>query len=100
MLSDAEFLAGFDAGTLDCAHFDHASHVRAAWLCLRAAPFDEAAVRVRRGLLQLATAAGRPERYDEAITVAYLRLIDRQRQRLGDTTWEEFRVRSTGLLDR
>ncbi len=90
----------FDAGTLDPARFDHESHVRAAWLCLRDAPFDEAVARVRRGLQLLVTAAGKPERYNEAVTIAYARLIDRQRQRLGDTTWEEFRARSTGLLDR
>jgi uncharacterized glyoxalase superfamily protein PhnB len=98
MLSDAEFLQQFDAGTLDPASFDHEAHFRAAWLCLRVAPFRDAVGRLRRGLKRLAIAAGQPQRYHETITVAYARLIHRQMRFLGPTTWEEFRARSGDLF--
>jgi len=98
MLSDAEFLEQFDAGTLDLASFDHEAHFRAAWLCLRAAPFRDAVGRLRRGLKRLAISAGTPQRYHETITVAYTRLIHRQMRLLNDPPWEEFKARSTELL--
>ena len=98
MLSDAEFLEQFDAGTLDLRTFDHEAHFRAAWLCLRAAPFRDAVGRLRRGLKRLAISAGQPQRYHETITVAYTRLIHRQMRLLNDPPWEEFKARSAELL--
>ena len=98
MLSDAEFLEQFDAGTLDLASFNHEAHFRAAWLCLRAAPFRDAVGRLRRGLKRLAISAGQPQRYHETITVAYTRLIHRQMRLLNDPPWEEFKARSADLL--
>lgn len=98
MLSDEDFLEQFDAGTLDLAAFDHEAHFRAAWLCLRAAPFRDALGRLRRGLKRLAISAGQPQRYHETITVAYARLIQRQMRSLGDPSWEEFKARSGELL--
>jgi uncharacterized glyoxalase superfamily protein PhnB len=98
MLSDAEFLQQFDAGTLDLDAFDHEAHVRAAWLCLRAAPFREAVARLRRGLKRLAISAGQPQRYHETITVAYARLIHKQMRLLNDPSWQEFTAQSPDLL--
>jgi catechol 2,3-dioxygenase-like lactoylglutathione lyase family enzyme len=98
MLSDAEFLERFDAGTLELATFGHEAHVRAAWLCLRVAPFPEAVARLRRGLKRLAISAGRPQRYHETITVAYAQLISRQMRRLGDVDWAGFCAQSADLL--
>ena len=71
-------------GRWTSATFDHEAHFRAAWLCLRAAPFREALGRLRRGLKRLAISAGQPQRYHETITVAYARLIHRQMRLLGD----------------
>jgi uncharacterized glyoxalase superfamily protein PhnB len=98
MLSDAEFLEQFDAGTLDLRTFDHEAHFRAAWLCLRGAPFKDALARLRRGLKRLAISAGQPQRYHETITVAYARLIYRQMRLLNDPPWDEFKARSAELL--
>lgn len=99
MLSDAEFLRQFDAGTLDLAAFDHAAHLRAAWLCLRDAPFRDAVGRLRRGLKRLAISAGKPQRYHETITVAYARLVHRQMRFLGkDLPYDQFREGSPELF--
>jgi uncharacterized glyoxalase superfamily protein PhnB len=98
MLSDHEFLEHFDAGTLDLSGFGHEAHIRAAWLCLRHAPFRDAVGRLRRGLKRLAISTGNPQRYHETITVAYTRLVQRQMRLLGDPSWEEFRRQSDDLL--
>jgi uncharacterized glyoxalase superfamily protein PhnB len=97
-MTDQELLDAFDAGRLDPAGFPHAAHVRVAWLCLRDAPFEQALGRLRRGLKHLAIRAGQPHRYHETITAAYLRLIERQVQHVGATTWEEFARQSPDLL--
>lgn len=98
MLSDAEFLRQFDAGALDLGAFDHAAHLRAAWLCLREAPFRGAVGRLRRGLKRLAISAGTPQRYHETITVAYARLVHRQMRFLGtDLSYEQFAAGSSEL---
>ena len=98
MLSDAEFLRQFDAGTLDLGAFDHAAHLRAAWLCLQEAPFRDAVGRLRRGLKRLAISAGKPQRYHETITVAYARLVHRQMRFLGNgLTYEQFAAGSPEL---
>lgn len=89
-MTDEDFLAAFDAGRLDPGVFPHASHVRAAWLCLRQEPFRDAIARLRRGLKQLAIRAGRPGHYHETITVAYARLIHRKMRELGRHTFEQF----------
>ena len=52
MLSDAEFLEQFDAGTLDLRTFDHEAHFRAAWLCLRSARFKDAVGRLAADFLE------------------------------------------------
>lgn len=99
MLSDAEFLQQFDAGTLDLGTFDHAAHLRAAWLCLREAPFRDAVGRLRRGLKRLAISAGMPQRYHETVTVAYARLVHRQMRFLGrDLPYAEFEAGSPELF--
>jgi len=99
MLSDAEFLRQFDAGTLEPAAFDHAAHLRAAWLCLREAPFRDAVGRLRRGLKRLAISAGKPQRYHETITVAYARLVHRQMRFLGkDLPFDAFQAGSPELF--
>ncbi len=71
-LSDDEFLAALEAGTLPEARFNHVAHVRAL---------------------------GKSERYHEAITIAFMSLIHGQlwhQAEGGD--WEEFRVRNPQLF--
>jgi hypothetical protein len=70
-------LADFEAGRLDPAAFGHADHVRVAWELLgpERAGFAPAYQRLRAGLSAIATRAGRPERYNETITLAFLSLV-------------------------
>jgi len=100
-MTDAEFLAALESGTLPEAEFNHAGHVRAAWLYLRQSPFPEALAKMSGKLRNYAAARGKPDRYHETITVAYLALIsERLLLRSDDGDWRGFVEQNHELLDR
>src|SRR5437660_8448384 len=77
-ITDDEFLAAFEACTLD--EFHHRDHIKIAYLYLRRHPLDDAITKVRAGLQALAAAWGAPvddlERgYHETMTLAWVRLV-------------------------
>jgi hypothetical protein len=74
-LTDAEFLQALEACELPESAFGHAAHVRAAYLYLREMGFAESLVRMRRTIQNFAEHLGKPDRYHETITVAYIALI-------------------------
>ena len=69
-MTDEEFLRALESCELPESDFGHAAHVRAAYLYLRQADFAAALARIQRAIR-----LGRPDRYHETITVAYLALI-------------------------
>src|SRR5438045_362940 len=78
-MNDDEFLAGFEARTLE--EFHHRDHIKVAYLYLRRHRLEEAITKVRTGLQALAVAWGAPvadlERgYHETMTQAWVRLVD------------------------
>jgi len=98
---DTEFLAALEAGTLPEAEFDHAGHVRAAWLYLRQDTFPEALAKMSRALRSYASAHGKADRYHETVTVAFLALINERLQLHGDGgDWRSFLAHNQELLDR
>lgn len=66
---DAEFLAALESGTLPEPEFNHAGHVRAAWLYLQQGAFPEALARMSGALrttppsMASPTATTRPSRW-------------------------------------
>ena len=100
-MNDAEFLAAIESGTLPEAEFNHAGHVRAAWLYLQQGSFPEALARMSGALRNYAAVHGKPDRYHETITVANLALINERRQLRGDGGgWQGFVSENHELLDR
>jgi hypothetical protein len=78
-MNDEEFLAAFEAYTLE--EFHHRDHVKVAYLYLQRFPLDEAIVKVRAGLQALALAWNAPvddleKGYHETMTQAWVRLVD------------------------
>ncbi|MDQ3070008.1 MAG: hypothetical protein M3R55_09805 [Acidobacteriota bacterium] len=93
----------FLAGRVDPAAFDHASHVAVAWAILGRSARDAAALQVADGLRRITLRAGKPERYHETITQAFVRIIA-ARRRPGEP-WGAFAARNpdlfqSGLLER
>ena len=100
-MTDAEFLAALESGALPEADFDHAGHVRAAWLYLQQGSFPQALGRMSAALRNYAAVLGKPDRYHETITVAYLALINERLALRGDGGgWRAFLEQNHELLDR
>jgi hypothetical protein len=98
--STVDELVALETGALDPALFPHPEHVRLAYEMLGRHPFGEAVTRFSRGLRLLAAKAGRPEVYNETITVAFLALIGERRARARQTDWREFKMNNSDLLDK
>jgi hypothetical protein len=77
-----DLIAAFESRTLKPEAFPHREHVRVAWILLQQHPLPEAAARFCSGLRALASSAGKPERYHETVTWAYLLLINDRIARL------------------
>lgn len=98
--TDAEFMAALEAGTLPPECFDHAAHVRAGYLYLRESAFPQATADMCSTIARYARAIGKPDRYHETITVAYMALINAQMRRDGDGGggWPQFRAANPQLF--
>lgn len=93
-------LADFEAGRADPATFSHREHVRMSYELLERYTFPEALFRLAKGLRQIATSAGVPEKYHETITVAFLALIAERRLDGGFAGWEDFAAQNPDLLQK
>jgi hypothetical protein len=97
-MSDEELVRALEAGRMPAEGFPHASHVRAAWWYLSHYPLAQALDRFCTTLKQFAAAQGKPDRYHETITIAYLLLIN---ERLDDgrgLDWPQFAATHPDLL--
>ncbi len=93
------FLAALEAATLPPDEFDHAAHVRAGYLYLRRHAFPQATAAMCATIARYSRAIGKPGRYHETITVAFMALINAQLRRDGDSgDWEAFRAASPQLF--
>lgn len=100
-IGDAQFLAALEDCSLPADCFDHAAHVRAGYLYLCGQPFPPAAAAMCTTIANYVRALGKPDRYHETITVAFMALINAQLRRHGDGGgWDGFRARNPELLRR
>jgi hypothetical protein len=98
---DTAFLRALETCVLPEVDFGHAAHVRAAYLYLRAGDFACALPRLQRTIRAYASSLGRPDRYHETITVAYLALIQQHIAERGDGGgWCGFERDNPELFDR
>jgi hypothetical protein len=99
-MTDAEFLEAFESCTLPESAFDHRNHLRAAWLYLQAHSFPDAIARMSAALKRYTAHLGKPGRYHETITVAYMAVINERLERTGRGGWSAFLEANADLLDR
>jgi len=98
-MTEDEFVASFEDGSLpeDCLR--HRDHVRLAWIYLRREPAPEALRRFTEGLRRFAAAKGKAGLYHETITWAYLLLINERMERFGrERSFEDFAAANPDLL--
>jgi hypothetical protein len=100
-VSDDEFLAALEACTLSEREFGHAAHVRLAYLYLRTQGFVRALNKIQGSIRRYAASFGKPDRYHETITVAYLALIQQALHEQGTQQgWDAFSHSNPQLLRR
>jgi hypothetical protein len=98
-MNELEWMQAFESGTLPAASFHHADHVKMAFLYLQKFTPLEALARFSAGLARFATANGKPDRYNETVTWAFLLLIRERIARAASTpTWAEFSAANPDLL--
>lgn len=99
-MSDDDLIARLEACTLPEDQFHHADHLRAAWIYLTRFPAAEGIARFSRTLRAYAASLGKPDRYHETITWAYLLLLnERVRRSESGPTWEQFANAHPDLFD-
>ena len=97
-MTDHELIQCFEAGCPPDP-FHHADHVKLAWLYLRRHGVPEVLTRLSGGLRTLANVRGKPDRYHETITLAYLLLInERIASGPASNTWSDFARENADLL--
>jgi hypothetical protein len=98
-MSGDELIKQFESGATAPASFHHADHVRLAFEYLNRYPVLDALEKFSQALLRFATALGKPDRYHETITWAYLFLIRERMVRVSPfLSWEEFATQNADLL--
>lgn len=97
-LTDSAFLSAFLDGTLPARLFDHAGHLRAAWLVLRSQSLDEAISTVSRCIAVLALQFGAPDKFHRTLTEAMVRIVAARMQRDRSLDWTSFLATNTDLL--
>ncbi len=83
-MNDDDFLDALETCALPPADFGHAGHVRACYLYLRSRDFVWALQRVRSAIQRYAAFLGKPDRYHETMTVAYVAVIHEHLDERGD----------------
>src|SRR5947207_13591606 len=99
-MEENDLLSELEACTLPEDRFHHPDHVRAAWTYLNRFSSLEALERFSKALRLYAASKGKPDRYHETITLAYVLLInERIRRNLTVQNWEKFAAANPDLFD-
>jgi hypothetical protein len=99
-MSDDDFILQLEAGTLPEDRFHHVDHLHAAWLYLTRFPAAEAIAKFSAVLRSYVTSLGKPGRYHETVTWAYLLLLnERIHCSKPLTSWEQFAEEHVDLMD-
>ncbi len=75
-MTHIELIARFEGGTIAPGAFGHREHLRLAWLYLRRHGRPEAERRLLDGLRAFAAAAGKPDKFDAALTLAWVARVE------------------------
>ncbi len=98
-IEDAEFIDKFESQTLDPTDFNHAGHLRLAWLYLRRYDLETAIALISRGITAYADSLGAADKYHVTITDAMMRIVSARMQGAQDKNWRSFLHRNADLAE-
>ena len=87
MAADCPELERFVRGEIAATGFAHREHVRMAFEMLRRHDFPETVLHFSRALRTMAQQAGKPQAFNQTVTIAFLSLIA---ERLDGGEWPDF----------
>jgi hypothetical protein len=96
----APSLAAFVRGEVPAEKFPHAEHVRLGFEMLSAYDFAESVLHFSRALRTMTAGAGKPQAFNQTITVAFLALIAQRRLANPGDDFADFARRHPELFDR
>jgi hypothetical protein len=93
-----DVVRAFERGEEPAGGFHHAQHVMAAWWYLQMHALPIALERFSAALRRFAAARGKPERYHETVTVAFLLVIAERVGRAAEPGWDAFAAANPDVL--
>jgi hypothetical protein len=100
LFEDCTELARFVRGEADPASFSHREHVRMGFDLLRRYDFVETALCYSRALSAMTAKIGKPERFHQTTTIAFLSLIAERLEAFEGADFESFAQSNPHLFDR
>jgi hypothetical protein len=100
MGADCPDLERFVRGEVDAANFPHHEHVRMAFEMLRRHDFAETALHYSRALRAMTTRAGKPQAFNQTVTIAFLSLVAERLERGHPADFAAFQRDNPELLQR
>ena len=98
-MTDDELVNGFETGELPAGRFGHREHLRLAWCYLARFGREETERRLLAGLRALAARAGTPDKFDAALTSAWVGVLADAARQLGAPTFDGLLSARPELLD-
>ena len=98
-MTDDELVDGFETGELPPERFGHREHLRLAWCYLTRFGREETERRLLAGLRAFAARAGKPDRFDAALTSAWVGVLAGASRQLDAPTFEALIAARPELLD-
>jgi hypothetical protein len=93
-------LLRFVRGQIAAADLPHREHVRLAFQMLQHHDFPETVLHFSHALRAMAQEAGRPERFNQTITIAFLALIAQRMERAAGEDFAAFAAGNPDLFDK
>lgn len=93
-------LERFVRGEWDPAAFQHRDHVRMGFEMLQRYTFDEAVFRFSTALRAMTAAAGKPQAFNQTVTIAFLSLIAERLEAGNHVDFDSFAALNPELLDK
>ena len=97
-MTPEELVEGFHNGALATESFGHREHVQLTWILLVRDGRARAEEQLLAGLRAFAARAGKPDKFDAALTRAWIAAIDEAREKTAAITFEELIAARPDLL--